>query len=337
MKFKRNQRVLALLTSVLLFVSALAMPASAEGRFSDVSEGAWYYDAVNYVAEQGLFNGTGPDTFSPGNAMTRAMFVKVLSNKTENYKEDLWKGATRFVDVDASQWYSPAIQWASAAGIVKGVGKDRFSPEKSITREQMAVMLYQYAIATGNDTAVSGENVLADFPDAGSVSSWAKTAMEWAVSKKIINGADGYLLPRKTAKRCEVAKVFSSADSVLVKTTVETAPFDEKYANLEEYGKTEEGKANIQAVADAVNQNSEGANFSLILKGNSMIFEYDLLVAVDTDALVKAFDGAVIQLEGQCKELLAVLELAVEEPDPSIVFRLVDVDGKELYSREIKR
>lgn len=230
---KLHRKLISLLLTAALLLGTLAMPASAAGTpFTDVPENIWYQDAVTYVYEHGLFNGTGDgSTFSPNAPMTRGMFVQVLSNKTSNFDKSTWTGKSSFSDVSKDKWYAPAVEWAYRAELISGVGDGKFAPEKNVTREQMAVIMYNYAKKTGNDTSLDSD-ILAQFPDASSVSSWAKEAMQWAVTHKVVNGSNGKLNPQNNAQRCEVAQVAVNADPVLENTTVEADPdFDPTFVD----------------------------------------------------------------------------------------------------------
>ena len=172
-------------------------------EFTDVSEKAWYYDAVEYAVENGLMKGVGGGKFEPEGSMTRAMLVTVLWR----YEGEPAAGETSFTDVPDGTWYTGAVAWAAANGIVSGVGNGKFEPEGSITREQMATILFRYAGNKCIDTSKRGE--LSGFPDSGKVSSWAKDAVQWAVAEKIINGSDGKLLPQGNATRAQVATILT--------------------------------------------------------------------------------------------------------------------------------
>ena len=177
------------------------MPTVPSIEFSDVPANAWYAGAVDYAMENSLMNGVGDKKFDPEGSMTRAMLVTVLWR----YEGSPKKGTNTFSDVPNGQWYTEAISWASAEGIVGGVGNGKFDPEGKITREQMATILFRYAQKKGIDTSKRGN--LGDFPDANRVSSYAKDAVQWAVGEKIINGSDGKLLPQGNATRAQVATI----------------------------------------------------------------------------------------------------------------------------------
>ena len=108
-----------------------------------------------------------------------------------------------FSDVPDGQWYTKGIIWCAQMGIVNGVGGGQFAPSKTVTRQEIAVMLYHYAVQTGRSADERGD--LSAFSDAGSVASWAVDAVHWAVGAGILNGSDGKLLPEGGAQRAQVA------------------------------------------------------------------------------------------------------------------------------------
>ncbi len=207
------KKLIAALLSLTLFISVFASTAFATAeKFTDVKPGAWYYTAVDYAVGEKLFNGTSATTFSPNGAMTRGMFVTVLGNKAKidpaQYTE------SSFSDVKAGAWYAPHVEWAAQNGIVNGTGGGKFSPDKSVTREQMAVILYNYAKFTNCDLTVRA-GLLEQFPDGNKVSNYAKYPMEWAITHGIINGSGGKLDPSGTATRAQVAQIFYSSRELL--------------------------------------------------------------------------------------------------------------------------
>lgn len=209
------RKLVPLLMALLLVLPVSVIGASAAGTpFVDVSSGAWYAEAVEYVYDEGLFNGTSPTTFSPGVPMKRAELMQVLANRTQGYSKEAYAGTTSFADVPVDYWGCAPIRWAYRVSLADGVGNNNFDPEASLTREQIAVFLYRYAGRTGASTSLSGANYQS-FPDKNQVSDWAVTAMTWAVNKGVINGSDGLLLPQATATRAQVAQMFLKAASVL--------------------------------------------------------------------------------------------------------------------------
>ncbi len=208
-----KKRMIATLLALLIGVSLMTVNASAAAeRFTDVKPGKWYYTAVDYAVSEGLFSGTSSTTFSPEEPMTRGMFVTVLGNKAKIDPKDY--PTSSFSDVKAGVWYAPNVEWAAQNGIVNGTGGGKFSPGKSVTREQMAVILYNYAKFTNCDLTVRA-GLLEQFPDGNKVSGYAKYPMEWAITHKIINGSGGKLDPSGTATRAQVAQIFYSSRELL--------------------------------------------------------------------------------------------------------------------------
>ena len=171
--------------------------------YSDVSASAWYADAVAYVTDNGMMQGNA-GRFMPNDNLDRAMMAQILYNLEDNPAVN---GGSAFGDVGSGSWYADAVAWASANSVITGYDNGNYGPNDSITREQMALMLYRYAALKGYDTTQSGAG-LTGFVDAESVSSWASEAMTWAVNAGVINGKDGNRLdPQGTATRAEVAQV----------------------------------------------------------------------------------------------------------------------------------
>lgn len=187
-----------------LMAQSLSNEAPAEeAAFTDVAADAWYAGAVAQVTEKGLMNGTSETTFSPEVTMDRSMLVTTLWRAMGAPEAD----AASFADVAADTWYTGAVNWAVANGITSGTSETTFSPTDAVTREQVAVFLYNCAKAQGADVAVEGDT-LSSYADAASVSTWAADAMSWAVSNGIISGTDaGALAPQGSASRAEVATI----------------------------------------------------------------------------------------------------------------------------------
>lgn len=172
-------------------------------QFIDVDGSLWYRGGIDFVLIAGLFNGTSNTTFEPNTDMSRAMLVTVLwrlDNEPDTTLSDL------FADIAAGTWYTDAVAWASEAGIVEGYDADTFGPDDSITREQMAAILYRYASYKGYD--VTAMDDLSEFDDADDTSAWALTAMQWAVAEGLIQGVGGNQLdPAGHATRAQVATI----------------------------------------------------------------------------------------------------------------------------------
>lgn len=205
----KMKRLMGIGIAALLAVStSLSVKAAKVSDFIDVKPGVWYYEAVEYAAENGLFAGTSANTFDPNKGMTRGMFVAVLGRKAG--VDISVTDTSRFNDVNVSQYFAPYVEWAAEHGIVSGISENSFAPEKQISREQIAAILYRYAERTGNDISIDSIKFEV-FPDKGSVSTYAKQAMQWAVSHAIINGSDGKLDPQGTATRSQVAQILLNA------------------------------------------------------------------------------------------------------------------------------
>lgn len=157
--------------------------------------------------------GTAEALFSPNTETSRAMIVTILYRLDG---EPTVSGNGGFADVPAGNWYTNAVAWAQANGIVSGYSDESFGPNDPITREQMAVILANYAGFKGYDVSATAD--LAKFSDAGSVSSWAVDAITWANAEGLINGKGGGILdPKGKATRAEVAAILTRFCENIVK------------------------------------------------------------------------------------------------------------------------
>ena len=164
--------------------SKIADTKPSKNGFDDVASSDWFADAVKYVSDKGLMNGTDDNQFSPNASTTRGMLITVLARYAG---EDTTGGAT---------WYEKSMEWAKAKGVSDGT-----NPNANITREQLVTMMYRYA---GSPKA---DGKLDSFSDAASVSTYAADAMQWAVANGIVNGSNGKLNPQDNATRAEVAAI----------------------------------------------------------------------------------------------------------------------------------
>lgn len=174
----------------------------------------WAHEGLDYCIYHGYIAGTSASTVSPNGVCTRAQLVSILyrvqGEPTTVKGYELSKLRAPFDDVPRGQWYTDAIWWAKLMGVVAGTSATTFDPEGEITREQLAVILYNYTkqFAPGSLTATGS---LAGFPDAASVSSWARTEMAWAVGNGLISGTGSgsvaYLTPQGSATRAQVAAI----------------------------------------------------------------------------------------------------------------------------------
>ena len=188
-------------------------PEEPTWPFEDVTEGDdWFYDAVAYVYENGIMAGTSDTTFEPDMLLDRAMAAQLFYNLEG---KPAVTGDSSFSDVTSGHWAVDAITWAAQNDIVAGIGGGLYDPDSNVTREQFAVMLYKYARFKGYDLTATGD--LTQFPDAGSISSWAETALSWANGKGLINGnEDGTLAPGGTATRAQAASILAHFDQSFI-------------------------------------------------------------------------------------------------------------------------
>lgn len=200
-----RKRALSLLLVLVMLLGVLPAGAAAAEVYQDVPSGHWASDYIARVAEQGLMVGTSDTTFAPEETITRAMFVTILARyakaETDNNAE------TAFTDVPAGQYYTGAVAWAAANGIVNGTSAVTFAPNDPVTREQMAALLYRAMRFLGNKCPQDGK--LDAFSDASALSDWAVEGMIWAAGAGLFGGfEDGTLRPQETATRAQAAKVF---------------------------------------------------------------------------------------------------------------------------------
>lgn len=167
--------------------------------FTDADRNAWYHDGVHYCVEHGLMMGTSQTTFAPNTVTTRGMIVTILWRLEGS---PIVGASLDYDDVKAEDWYGEAIRWADSVGVVTGYGNGKFGPNDTITREQMAAMLWRYAGSPRVDGSLSS------FTDGAQTSSWAQPAMIWAVEQGLITGVgNDRLEPRGQATRAQAATI----------------------------------------------------------------------------------------------------------------------------------
>ncbi|MBQ7500772.1 MAG: S-layer homology domain-containing protein [Clostridia bacterium] len=178
------------------------------GKFIDVPPDAWFAKAALWCSERGFITGTSDNTFSPNVNLTRAMFVQILARVAgANLDEITYKG--KFTDVTADKWYAKAVQWAVDNNITSGISDTSFAPDAQVTREQLAVFFYAYS--KSNEYDVSASDDLARFTDVDMISSWALTAIRWAVAEGLISGmTDTTIGPKGYATRAQAAVIFKN-------------------------------------------------------------------------------------------------------------------------------
>ena len=177
-------------------------------HLTDVDQSQWYHIAVDYVLSNGLMCGIGGNLFAPNAAMDRSMVVQVLYNQ-EGAPAVEYTG--KFSDVPEGEWYTNAIEWGVANHLIAGYG-DVFKPERSVSREEIATIFYNYAKFKGMDISVRGD--LSAFGDGDAVSAWATQFMQWAVGSGLMTGDGTNLYPTQTATRAEVAQMFKNFNEI---------------------------------------------------------------------------------------------------------------------------
>ena len=180
-----------------------------ENPFTDVSENDWFFGDVKFVYQNGLMNGTSETTFSPDGTTSRGMIVTILWRMagSPDMKDEIL--GYPFQDVDANAYYATAVYWARLNGIADGYGDNKFGPDKPITREQLAAILYRYAQHKGYDTTQGGM-AIREYADYGQISSYALEAMDWANATGIVTGTSEKILsPQGQATRAQAAAMFT--------------------------------------------------------------------------------------------------------------------------------
>lgn len=197
----RNSLLLLILMLSLIFSSCTS--ATSAKTFTDVADGSWYYDVISYATEQGMISGTSTTTFSPDTGMTRGQFIAVLRRALGasdcNYKSS---SSILFSDVKPGSYYEQPIYWAVTRGIVSGTGYGQFSPDRDLTRQDMAVIIQKAMDASG--LTISDTVAETTFRDASRIADYAKNAVSSLQKKGLLAGdPGGYLWPEKTMTRAE--------------------------------------------------------------------------------------------------------------------------------------
>lgn len=180
---------------------------SHELPFTDTAKGACYQGAVEYVYRNSIMTGTSGTTFEPNAPLSRAMVAQILYNLEG---QPAVEGESTFTDA-STHWAVDAITWAQETGVVNSYEDNTFRPNRAVTREELAQMLYNYAKVKGYDLTASGD--LTAFPDVSKVSDWAETAMSWANGNQLINGfEDDTLRPGGNSTRAQAASILMNFD-----------------------------------------------------------------------------------------------------------------------------
>ena len=171
--------------------------------FGDVDDGDWFADAVRFVYESGMMNGVSETDFAPHATTSRSMIVTILY-RLEG--EPVVDDAMDFTDVAGDAYYAEAVRWAASEGIVGGYGGGLFGAEDAVTREQLAVILYRYAVYKGYDVSIGEDTNILSYADFADLSEYAIPAMQWACGAGIVNGtSESTLTPQGEATRAQVA------------------------------------------------------------------------------------------------------------------------------------
>lgn len=219
----KRMKIALMASGIACLIPAMGCANSSENienmSFTDVKKDAWYYDAVDYSYNNGLLEGVSKDKFMPDSNMTRAMFITVLGRKS---KEDMSKYENRssFDDVSKDVYYSKYVEWAKNNKIMIGDGKNNFSPERNITRQEAVKVLYEYYQFKYdfkyNDILKDEYKTIFDLKD---ISEYAKQPMAWSINSGIIKGVEfGYgiidikIQPNKNITRAEVAQIMKRLD-----------------------------------------------------------------------------------------------------------------------------
>ncbi len=179
-----------------------------DNPFTDVKKSDWFYDSVQYVCLENLFKGMTETTFAPNTPLSRAMVATLLYRMAG--QPDISGLTNSFRDVASDAWYARAVTWAEDAGVVTGVAAGVFSPDTSVTREQLVTMLDRYRAAMGGQASDADPSACAQrFKDWNRVSGWAVDSMAWAVEAGILQGDEnGAVLPGGSATRAQAAAIF---------------------------------------------------------------------------------------------------------------------------------
>lgn len=225
-----------LCAAVLILSCTLAVQAadSTSGKdFTDVPKDAWYYQAVNSMVEKGIFQGVGNQKFSPGTATTRAMFIQILYNLTEDKNTEDF-GVVCFKDTAEKDWFYPAVQWGGVNHITNGTSINKFSPHAELTREQAVKLLFTYMDFTGNNTT-SAANALTNYKDTGKLSSWAVAPMQWAVHNGVVKGvSQDRLDPKGKLTRAQAVQLMANIYPLIINKKLSPQNMNSKNADLRE-------------------------------------------------------------------------------------------------------
>ena len=200
----RRMGAVLMALALVLSMNLTAFAAVEDTGFADVDADDWYAEAVEYVRDHGIMNGTTATTFNPDGTTSRGQIAAILYRASGSPEVS---GGTAFTDVVDTAYYADAVRWASAHGVVTGYGDGTFRPNNPITRQQLAAILWRYA---GSPAPEGG----ADYADEDTISAYASTAVDWARDTGIISGRDGNRFdPNGRAARAQAAVILHRYDT----------------------------------------------------------------------------------------------------------------------------
>lgn len=314
-----RKRILSLLLSIAMLVGLLPVQVLATDvstNFSDVRTSAWFYDAVQYAYDNGMMIGTGNRTFSPEDTATRGMIVTIL------HRIDGTPSASgeNFNDVAEGRYYSDAVSWASANGIVNGYGDGKFGPNDPITREQMATILYRYAQYKGYDVSRSAD--LSKYTDADQISNSSKEGMIWANAEGLIIGVTTTALaPQDNATRAQVAMILMRFCNVIISLPL---PDHEYTVDSDNDGISDELEAHFGTNKDDADTDSDGFDdfAEIYLMGTDPLVPDDPNKDTDGDGLndsveVNKYQTDINSTDTDCDGLSDFDEIMIYGTDPT--------------------
>ena len=184
----------------------------AQAPFTDVSSSDWYYDAVAYVYQAGLFTGVGDDKFAPGLTMDRAMLMTAFYRLAGSPEGEMEQATASFSDVPESAWYYKFVRWAATQQITAGIGDNKFGPAVQLTREQVVTLLYSFATRYMGQS-MDGRTDVSGYSDFDKSSEWARDALSWAVHYGVLDeswAGENTLGGHQYADRAEVSAMLAA-------------------------------------------------------------------------------------------------------------------------------
>lgn len=187
----------------IILAAGLSVNVVQAAVYADVNMADWYYESVQYVSDKQIMTGLDSATFGPGQPLARAQFTVILHRMAGSPEPAV---PSTFSDVEAGEWYSDAVAWASSAGIVTGyIDTNTFMPGQPVTRQEIAVMMYRFARYTGKESKARAD--INNYPDVLQVSSFSYEAMQWSVAHELVKGDKGSLNPQGTTNRAECSTI----------------------------------------------------------------------------------------------------------------------------------